>query len=72
MDEILITVPETFFGQRIDKALSELTEFTRSHIQKILENGEVTVRLRSGVYFIVIVSTRPGRLGSSATVKPSM
>jgi 23S rRNA pseudouridine1911/1915/1917 synthase len=43
MDEILITVPETFSGQRIDKALSELTEFTRSHIQKILENGEVTV-----------------------------
>lgn len=43
MDEILITVPEDFSGQRIDKALSELTEFTRSHIQKILENGEVTV-----------------------------
>ena len=43
MDEILITVPEDFAGQRIDKALSELTEFTRSHIQKILENGEVTV-----------------------------
>lgn len=43
MDEILITVPEEFSGQRIDKALSGLTEFTRSHIQKILENGEVTV-----------------------------
>ena len=43
MDEILITVPEDFSGQRIDKALSEITEFTRSHIQKILENGEVTV-----------------------------
>ena len=43
MNEILITVPEEYSGQRIDKALSELTEFTRSHIQKILENGEVTV-----------------------------
>src|SRR3954453_15044108 len=30
------------------------------------------VRLRSGVYFIVIVSLSPGLLGSSATSKPSM
>lgn len=43
MNEIIIAVPETAAGQRIDKALSELCEFTRSHIQKILENGEVTV-----------------------------
>lgn len=43
MDEILITVPDDFAGQRIDKALSDLTEYTRSHIQKILEDGEVTV-----------------------------
>ena len=43
MDEIIITVPETAAGQRIDKALSELTDYTRSHIQRILENGEVTV-----------------------------
>lgn len=43
MDEIFITVPEAFAGQRIDKALSGLTEYTRSHIQKILDDGEVTV-----------------------------
>ena len=43
MDEIFITVPDGFAGQRIDKALSELTEYSRSYIQKILENGEVTV-----------------------------
>ena len=43
MDEILITVPESFAGQRIDKVISELSEYTRSHIQKILDNGEVTV-----------------------------
>ena len=43
MDEIIITVSDDFSGQRIDKALSVLTDFTRSHIQRILENGEVTV-----------------------------
>ncbi len=43
MDEIFIIVPEAFAGQRIDKALSGLTEYTRSHIQKILDDGEVTV-----------------------------
>ena len=43
MNEIFITVPEAFAGQRIDKALSGLTEYTRSHIQKILDDGEVTV-----------------------------
>ena len=44
MDEIIISVPEEFSGARIDKALSELCpDFTRSHIQKILENGEVFV-----------------------------
>ncbi len=43
MDEILITVPDSFAGQRIDKVISELSEYTRSHIQKILDNGEVTV-----------------------------
>ncbi len=43
MDEIVIVVPEEFSGQRIDKALSSLTEYTRSHIQKILDDGEVTV-----------------------------
>ena len=43
MDEIVITVTAGFVGQRIDKVLSELTDFTRSHIQKILENGEITV-----------------------------
>ncbi len=43
MDEIIITVPREFAGQRIDKALSVLTDYTRSHIQRILENGEVTV-----------------------------
>ena len=43
MDEIIITVSDEFSSQRIDKALSSLTDFTRSHIQRILENGEVTV-----------------------------
>ncbi len=43
MNEIFITVSEAYAGQRIDKALSELTEYTRSHIQKILDDGEVTV-----------------------------
>lgn len=43
MDEIIIVVPEEFSGQRIDKALSSLTEYSRSHIQKILDDGEVTV-----------------------------
>ena len=42
MNEIIITVPEELAGQRADKALSELCDFTRSHIQKILESGEVT------------------------------
>ncbi|MBR6531960.1 MAG: RluA family pseudouridine synthase [Clostridia bacterium] len=46
MDEIIITVPDGFSGQRIDKVLSSLTDFTRSHIQRILENGEVTVNGR--------------------------
>lgn len=43
MDEVVIAVTDEFVGQRIDKVLSSLTDFTRSHIQKILENGEVTV-----------------------------
>ncbi len=43
MDEIVIVVPEAFSGQRIDKALSSLTEYSRSHIQKILDDDEVTV-----------------------------
>ncbi len=43
MDEIVIIVPDEFSGQRIDKALSSLTEYSRSHIQKILDDGEVTV-----------------------------
>ena len=43
MDEIIITVPAEYAGQRIDRALSELSEYTRSHIQKILEDGGVTV-----------------------------
>ena len=46
MDEIVIVVPEAFSGQRIDKALSSLTEYSRSHIQKILDDGEVTVNLK--------------------------
>ncbi len=41
-NEIIITVTDEFAGQRIDKVLSELSDFTRSHIQKILECGEVT------------------------------
>ncbi len=47
MDEIIITVSDEFSGQRIDKALSSLTDFTRSHIQRILENGEVTVNSKT-------------------------
>ncbi len=47
MDEIIITVSDDFSGQRIDKALSVLTDFTRSHIQRILENGEVTVNSKT-------------------------
>lgn len=44
MDEILLVVPEEYAGVRIDKVISELCEdFTRSHIQKLLENGEVSV-----------------------------
>lgn len=43
MDEIVIVVPDEFSGQRIDKVLSSLTEYSRSHIQKILDDGEVTV-----------------------------
>lgn len=44
MDEITVVIPESYAGVRIDKAISELCEdFTRSHIQKILENGEVSV-----------------------------
>lgn len=43
MDEIVIVVLDEFSGQRIDKALSSLTEYSRSHIQKILDDGEVTV-----------------------------
>lgn len=44
MDEITLIVPEEYAGARIDKAVSELCEkFSRSHIQKILESGQVTV-----------------------------
>ncbi len=44
MDEITVFVPEEYAGARIDKALSELCpDFTRSHIQKILESGDVSV-----------------------------
>ena len=49
MDEIIIIVTDEFSSQRIDKALSSLTDFTRSHIQRILENGEVTVGFQNGV-----------------------
>lgn len=44
MDDIIITVPAEYSDRRIDKAVSELCpEFSRSHIQKILDGGQVSV-----------------------------
>lgn len=44
MDEISVVIPDSYDGVRIDKAVSELCEdFTRSHVQKILDSGGVFV-----------------------------
>ena len=44
MNEILIEVPESFEGERIDKFLSVLLEdSSRNAIQKLIENGKVLV-----------------------------
>ena len=44
MNEILIDVPESFEGERVDKFLSLLLEnSSRNSIQKLIENGKVLV-----------------------------
>ena len=42
MDEIAICVDESFSGLRLDKFLSENTDYTRSFIQKLCNAGNVT------------------------------